>query len=103
MEANVKTHRSKQGLKGIALHWDNAPSHTVKMTIAKPSELGMNPIPANETRVDNHSKIRGLIIEISGTSDQNNTKVMNSNALNDSCFIRLLRTDYSPKPLGTHQ
>jgi hypothetical protein len=24
MEANVKTHRPNQGLKGLALHWNNA-------------------------------------------------------------------------------
>jgi hypothetical protein len=34
MEANVKTHRPKQGLNNIILHWHNAPSHTAKMTIA---------------------------------------------------------------------
>jgi hypothetical protein len=42
MEANVKTHRPKQGLKGITFYWDNAPSHTAKMTIVKISELRMN-------------------------------------------------------------
>jgi hypothetical protein len=42
MEASVKTHRPKQGLKGITFHWDNAPSHTAKVPIAKISELGMN-------------------------------------------------------------
>jgi hypothetical protein len=42
METNVKTHRPKQSLKGITFHWDNAPSQTAKVTIAKISELGMN-------------------------------------------------------------
>jgi hypothetical protein len=42
MEANMKQHCSKQGLKGITFHWDNTPSHTAKVTIAKITELGMN-------------------------------------------------------------
>jgi hypothetical protein len=33
MEANVKTRRPKQGLKGTIFHWDNATSHTAKVTI----------------------------------------------------------------------
>jgi histone-lysine N-methyltransferase SETMAR len=45
MEANVKTHCPKQCLKDITFHWDNAPSHTAKMTLDKISELGMNQIP----------------------------------------------------------
>jgi hypothetical protein len=42
MKANVETHRPTQGLKRITFHWDNAPSHTAKVTIAKISELEMN-------------------------------------------------------------
>jgi hypothetical protein len=42
MEANVKTHRSKQRLKGITFHWDNMSSYMAKVTIDKISELGMN-------------------------------------------------------------
>jgi hypothetical protein len=42
MEANVITHRPKQGLKGITFPLDNASSHIAKVTIAKISELGMN-------------------------------------------------------------
>jgi hypothetical protein len=38
MEASVKMHRPKQGLKRITFHWDNAPSHTANVTIAKISE-----------------------------------------------------------------
>jgi hypothetical protein len=47
MEANVKTHRPKQGLECITfpLHWDNTPSHTANVTIDKISELGMNQMP----------------------------------------------------------
>jgi hypothetical protein len=45
MEANVKMHRPKQGLKGIAFHWDNVSSHTANVTIAKISELRMNQMP----------------------------------------------------------
>jgi hypothetical protein len=39
LEINMKMHRPKQGLKGITLHWDHAPNHTAKVTIAKNSEL----------------------------------------------------------------
>jgi hypothetical protein len=42
MEATVKVHRPKQGLKSITFHWNNAQAHTAKVTIAKISELGMN-------------------------------------------------------------
>jgi hypothetical protein len=45
MEANVETHCPPQGLKGIIFHWDNAPSYTAKVTIAKISELEMNQMP----------------------------------------------------------
>jgi hypothetical protein len=45
MQANVKKHRPKQGLKHITFHWDNAASHTAKATIAQISELGMNQMP----------------------------------------------------------
>jgi hypothetical protein len=39
MEANEKTHRPKQGLKGIIFHWNNAPSRTAKVIIVKIREL----------------------------------------------------------------
>jgi hypothetical protein len=42
IKANVKTHRPKQGLERITFHWNNAPSQTAKVTIAKISELGTN-------------------------------------------------------------
>jgi hypothetical protein len=45
MEANMKTHRRKQCLKDITLHWDDAPSHRAQLTMAKISELGMNQMP----------------------------------------------------------
>jgi histone-lysine N-methyltransferase SETMAR len=45
MEAKVKTHRPEHGLKAITFRWDNAPTHTAKVTIAKISELGMNQMP----------------------------------------------------------
>jgi hypothetical protein len=45
LDANVKTHRLKQGLKRITFHSDNAPSHTAKVTITKISELIMNQMP----------------------------------------------------------
>jgi histone-lysine N-methyltransferase SETMAR len=45
IEANVKTHRPKQGLKRIIFHWDHVASHRAKVTIAKISELGMNQMP----------------------------------------------------------
>jgi hypothetical protein len=45
MEANIKTHRLKQGLKRINVHWNYTPSHTTKVTVAKVNELGMNLMP----------------------------------------------------------
>jgi hypothetical protein len=53
MEINVKTYRPEQGLKGITFPWDNAPSHTPKVTIAKISELGMNQMPHPPCSPDN--------------------------------------------------
>jgi transposase len=44
MEANVKTDPRKQGLKYITFHWDNAPIHTTRMTVAKIRELGMSQV-----------------------------------------------------------
>jgi hypothetical protein len=35
MEANMKTHRPKQGLNGVAFHWDHPSTRTTKVTIAK--------------------------------------------------------------------
>jgi histone-lysine N-methyltransferase SETMAR len=52
MEANVNTHRPKQGLKGITFLLDNAPSHIAKVTIAKISELGMNQMPHSPYSLD---------------------------------------------------
>jgi hypothetical protein len=45
LEARLKMRRPKPGLKCINFHWDNAPSHTAKVIIAKISELGMNQMP----------------------------------------------------------
>jgi hypothetical protein len=45
MEANVKTYRPKQGFKNITFDWDNVPSHTTKVTIAKISKFEMNQMP----------------------------------------------------------
>jgi hypothetical protein len=42
MEANAKAHRPKQNFKNIIFQWDNAPSHTTKVKIAKINKLGMN-------------------------------------------------------------
>jgi transposase len=53
MEINVKTYRPNQGLKDITFHWDNASSHTPKLTIAKISELGMNQMPRPPCSPDN--------------------------------------------------
>jgi hypothetical protein len=45
IEANMKAHRPKHGLKCITFHLDNASSHTAKVTISKISELRMNQMP----------------------------------------------------------
>jgi histone-lysine N-methyltransferase SETMAR len=45
MEANGKTHRPEQNLKGITFNSDNAPNHIAEVTIAKISESRMNQMP----------------------------------------------------------
>jgi hypothetical protein len=38
----VKAHHRNQVFKGMTFDYDNAPSHTAKVIIAKTSELGMS-------------------------------------------------------------